>query len=296
MPLLGELSALLTAALWSCSAFLFAEATSRAGAMHVNVVRLALACVILALAAVVFQLHASLSSTQILNLSISGVIGLSLGDSFLFRAFKEIGARLSMLVMSLAPAFGAILAYLMLNERLSLTGITGIVVTLAGIVIVVVERKDRGTMKYLLTGAGFVYATLGALGQGAGLIFAKMAFLEGELNGFVAALIRIAASLVVMVPVMMATGRFSNPVPVFRKDRRAFWFTAGGAVFGPVLGISFSLIAVANTKVGIAATIMATVPILMLPIARFVTHENLTWQSIGGAFVTVAGVAILFLR
>jgi drug/metabolite transporter (DMT)-like permease len=296
MPFVGELSALLTAVCWSASAFLFAEATSRAGAMPVNILRLILACVMLACAVVVFRLHAALSSSQVINLSISGVIGLSLGDSFLFRAFREIGARLSMLVMSLAPAFGAVLAYLMLDERLSLTGMTGIGVTLAGIVIVVIERKERESTKYLLTGVGLLYAALGAVGQGAGLIFAKMAFLEGELNGFVAALIRIAASLVVMVPVLMAAGRFANPVPVFRGDRRAFWFTAGGAVFGPVLGISFSLISVANTKVGIAATIMATVPILMLPIARFVTKEHLSWQSVCGAFVTVAGVAILFLR
>jgi drug/metabolite transporter (DMT)-like permease len=296
MPFIGELSALLTAACWSASAFLFAEATSRAGAMPVNILRLALACVMLAVAVVIFRLHLPLSSSQIINLSISGVIGLSLGDSFLFRAFKEIGARLSMLVMSLAPAFGALLAYLILDEGLSLMGVIGIVVTLAGITIVVIERKDRETTKYLLTGVGLLYATLGAVGQGAGLIFAKMAFLEGELNGFVAALIRITASLVVMIPVMMAAGRFANPVPVFRNDRRAFWFTAGGAVFGPVLGISFSLISVANTKVGIAATIMATVPILMLPIARFVTKEHLSWQSVFGAFVTVAGVAILFLR
>ncbi len=264
--------------------------------MHVNILRLVLACVILGVAVAIFRLYGSISVSQIINLSVSGVIGLSLGDSFLFRAFKEIGARLSMLVMSLAPAFGAVLAYLMLDERLSLLGVTGIVVTLVGIIVVVIERKGHESTKYLLTGVGLLYATLGAVGQGAGLIFAKMAFLEGEVNGFAAAFIRIFASLAVMIPVMAAARRFENPVPVFRSDRRAFWFTAGGAVFGPVLGISFSLISVANTKVGIAATIMATVPILMLPIARFVTKEHLSWQSVIGAFVTVAGVAILFLR
>jgi drug/metabolite transporter (DMT)-like permease len=62
------------------------------------------------------------------------------------------------------------------------------------------------------------------------------------------------------------------------------------------LGISFSLIAIEHTKVGIAATIMAMVPILMLPLVRVFLKEKLSWRAIVGAFVAVGGVAMLFLR
>jgi drug/metabolite transporter (DMT)-like permease len=296
MPLLGEMSALLTAVVWSWSAFLFAAATARVGSMQVNIVRLILATLLLIAVVLVLQFDTQLSASQLVNLGISGVIGLAIGDTFLFRAFKEIGARMSMLVMSLAPAFSAILAYLFLDEIISPLGTIGIVVTIGGIATVVLEKDRTGSSRYLMTTIGVLYALVGALGQGGGLIFAKMAFMESQLNGFVATLVRLVASLVILIPVLMVTGRLKNPVPVFRKDRRAFLFTSGGAVLGPVLGISFSLIAVANTKVGIAATIMATVPILMLPIARFVTREEISGKSIIGAFVTVAGVAILFLR
>ena len=71
--------------------------------------------------------------------------------------------------------------------------------------------------------------------------------------------------------------------------------TALGSVFGPFLGISFSLIAVKHTKVGIAATIMALVPILMLPLVRFIYEEKLTWRAIIGAFLAFVGVALLFV-
>jgi len=145
MPFLGELAALLTAALWSVSALVFAAASARAGSVQVNVTRLLLAVVYLAVLIPLLGADINLSGTQLLYLAISGVIGLTLGDTFLFRAFQEIGARLSMLMMSLAPAIAAVIAYVFLGESLSVAGVVGIAVTLAGIALVVlVENGGHG--------------------------------------------------------------------------------------------------------------------------------------------------------
>ncbi len=294
MPFLGELSALLTACFWSGSALVFASATKRAGSFDVNITRLILATVYLVLLIVVFQLNVHLSGSQILNLAISGVIGLALGDTFLFRAFQEIGARVTMLIMSLAPAIAALLAYFVLDETIPMMGITGIAITVAGIGIVVLDRRTEQST--IITTLGLTLALLAAVGQGAGLVFAKMAFQEGDVNGFVATAIRIVASLVVLLPVAMMTKRYASPWKLFRDDRTAFKLTALGSVLGPFLGISFSLFAIEHTKVGIAATIMAIVPILMLPLVRYIYKERLTWRAIVGAVVAVAGVGVLFLR
>jgi drug/metabolite transporter (DMT)-like permease len=296
MPLLGELSALLTACLWSGSALVFASATTRVGSFQVNISRLIYAVVYLVLLILVLRLDVHLSQGQILNLSISGIIGLALGDTFLFKAFQEIGARISMLIMSLAPAIAAVLAYLVLGEVLSAVGVLGIAITLSGISVVVLDRSGGSIQKVSMTTPGIVYAVLAAVGQGGGLIFAKMAFQEGNVNGFVATTIRIVASLVLLLPVALMTKRYNNPLRIYSLDRRAFWLTALGSVLGPFLGITFSLIAIEYAKVGVAATIMATVPILMLPLVRFIYHEKLTGRAILGAFVAVAGVALLFLR
>lgn len=296
MLFIGELSALLTAFLWSCGSLVFTAATKRVGSVQVNITRLILASVYLALLIVVMKLDVNLSRTQILNLSISGVIGLTIGDTFLFKAFQEIGARISMLVMSTAPAIAAMLAYLVLGETLSALGILGIAVTVFGVSIVVLDRGAKTSTRLKLTTSGLVYATLGAVGQGAGLIFAKMAFIESDLNGFVATEVRILASLIFLIPGALMVRRYKNPIRVFYADRKATYLMALGAILGPFLGISFSLIAIAYTKVGIAATIMATVPILMLPLVRFIYKEKLTWRAIIGAFIAVAGVGILFLR
>jgi drug/metabolite transporter (DMT)-like permease len=143
---------------------------------------------------------------------------------------------------------------------------------------------------------GLFYAALAAIGQGSGLILAKLAFREGHVNGFLATAVRIIASLVVLLPLVIAARRYTSPARMFMRDRRAFLLTALGSVLGPFLGITFSLIAVANTSVGIAATIMALVPILMLPLVWIIHKEKLAWRAFVGAFVAVVGVAVLFLR
>ena len=69
-----------------------------------------------------------------------------------------------------------------------------------------------------------------------------------------------------------------------------------GSIVGPYLGITFSLIAIANTFVGIASTLIATTPIIMLPMVLIYYKEKLSFISILGTLVAVCGVAILFLK
>ena len=275
---------------------MFAGAIRRIGSVQVNVVRLIIAAVMLIVTILGADLSIRLSFGQYAYLSISGCIGLVFGDTFLFKSFHVNGARISMLIMSLAPAISAILAYIILGEMLSVWGIVGMIVTTAGIALVVVSNQQSEHTKVKLTRIGLIYGFLGALGQGAGLVFARLAFVEGDINGFVATFVRIAASLVVLLPLTLMTGRIKNPIGVFWNDKRALMLTIGGAIFGPYLGITFSLIAIMYTKVGIAATLIATVPILMLPLVRIIYKERLSWHAIVGACVAVGGVAILFLR
>ena len=156
MPFLGEISALITAALWSVSSLAFASASRRLGSTQVNIARLILATGYLWLVVILFGLEFHLSRTQVLNLAVSGVIGLALGDSFLFKAYQYNGARLTMVVMSIAPAIAAIGAYVMLGEDLSATGILGILLTLCGVALVILEqrggsmtRRSRGVISFM---------------------------------------------------------------------------------------------------------------------------------------------------
>ncbi len=296
MPYIGEIAALITALLWSGTAIAFSEATKIVGSFVVNITRLLLATVYLIITILIFNLNFQISYEQIYLLGLSGVIGLVFGDGFLFKSYQYIGARLSMLVMTLSPTIAAFMAYLYLDENLSIWGILGIVITISGVSIVVFKRSEQPSDNYKKNNIGYMFAFLGAIGQAINLIFAKEAFQLGEINSFVATFYRMIPSILLMyfIGFIFKSKRASLNILKEKKDAIKFIFI--GSLIGPFLGITFSLIAISNTKVGIAATLMSTVPLLMLPIVRYYYKEKLSMISIIGAVVAVIGVGILFLK
>ncbi|HKI77944.1 MAG TPA: DMT family transporter [Ignavibacteriaceae bacterium] len=296
MPFIGELSALGTAFCWSGSSMAFTAASERIGSLQLNINRMILGVFLLLATILVLNLNYSVSSYQFNFLVASGFIGFVIGDSFLFQAFRMIGARVGMLMMSLVPAISTILAYFFLHEIINYWGILGIIITMCGIAMVILQKNPDVLSKYKLSKAGIFYGFMGAFGQAAGMVLAKFAFEEGNINGFVATFIRLASSVVIFLPLAMLAKKYKNPFKVYKKDIKALSFTITGTIFGPFLGVTSSLIAISNTKIGIASTIMATVPVIMLPLVRVIYKEKLTWRSVVGAFLAVGGVAILFLR
>lgn len=296
MPYLGEIASLLTACCWSFSSYIFTAAAHRIGSVQLNINRMIFAVVLLFFTIILAGINFELSNNQILNLSISGIVGLVLGDSFLFKAFTMIGTRLSMLLMSLTPAMSAIMAYFFLNERIPFLGIFGMIITLIGIILVVFDKKENGESPHPQMGRGILYGILGALGQAVGMIFAKLAFEESNMNGFLATFIRLFSATILILPVSIILRRYKNPFKLYSRDKKGLALTLGGTVVGPFLGITLSLISIANTSVGIASTLMSTVPVIMLPIGKFIFKDKITIKAIVGAVIAVAGIAILFLR
>jgi drug/metabolite transporter (DMT)-like permease len=79
------------------------------------------------------------------------------------------------------------------------------------------------------------------------------------------------------------------------KHRSAMKRITLGAFFGPFLGVSFSLLAVQHTQAGIAATLMAISPVLIILPAIILFKEKVNWKEILGAVITVAGIVLFFL-
>ncbi len=293
MPFIGEIAALGGALLWSFSSFLFTEATIRLGVIQLNIDRLILAILLILLTIFAFGIAFTTTNTQLIYLSISGIIGLVLGDTFLLAAFKAIGPRITMLIMSFNPAVAAIFAYFMLHETLGLPIIFGMALTLAGISLVVMEKPKTKT-KFKVTTRGVIYAFLGAFGQAIGLVFSKMAFLDCEINSLTASLYRMLAALLIILPLGMIMKHYRNPIKIYLKDKKLFLLVTIGSIIGPYLGITLSFIAAINTKIGVASTLLATVPIMMLPLSHYFYKEQLSFRSIAGAVIAVLGVQLLF--
>ena len=66
-------------------------------------------------------------------------------------------------------------------------------------------------------------------------------------------------------------------------------------IFGPFVGVGFSLMAVQYTAAGIASTLMAMTPIIILLPSHWLFGERITWRAVLGAVISVVGVSLFFL-
>jgi drug/metabolite transporter (DMT)-like permease len=226
-------------------------------------------------------------------LSLSGLIGFTIGDLCLFRAFVVVGARVSMLLMTLVPVITAVAGFLVMGEVLSPKELFGMALTIGGVSTVVWERRpsaDGRLQRLPIT--GIVLGLTGAAGQAVGLVLSK--FGMGSYDAFAATHIRVIAGSVGFIAVFSIIGWWPR-VRAAMADRRAMTSTGVGAFFGPFLGVSLSLVAVKYTEAGVAATLMALAPVLIIPVSVIVFRERVAWPAVVGAFVAVAGSALLFL-
>ncbi len=296
MPFLGEIAALTTATFWAIASLLFNAAARRLGAFTLNQARItvaliALTAILLATRGVNWAPDAQWSN--VLLLALSGLIGLMLGDWAYFGALVYLGPRLSTLLMTLAPPMAALLAVPILGERMSAAAWAGMALILAGVAWVILERPTESIprghrMRGVLLGA------LGGLGQALGLILSKLG-MGTVVDPLPATAIRMAAATAGVWILALAYRRTGALVKLTR-DPVARWATLGASFLGPVFGVWLSLIAIRLTKTGIAATLMATTPILVLPLVVIVRKERVTSRAAVGALLAVAGVAIIFLR
>jgi len=295
--MLGETSALLTSLCWSCSSVAFSSAGRRVGSPAVNHVRLWFALVVLvAIHSVafgaVFPFDAPLQA--LVCFAFSGVVGYSIGDALLFESFVLIGPRLSMLLLTLSPIFGALLAWVFLGETLGLLEIAGIAITVAGIGVVVSDggRDSSPRPTHYLTGVllGIGGAACGA----AGMLLSKMGYVGG-ISPFSANVIRVTAGASTMGIAALVRGVMLSDFQKMR-DRPALLATLIGTVGGPVFGVIFSLHALFHAEIGVASTLMSLSPIILIPVAHFFHGERITWRAVAGTLVAMAGVVLLFLR
>ena len=292
----GELAALATAFFWTVTALSFEVAGKRVGTLSLNLIRLVMGLSFLTLFLTVTRgapVPSGATAHNWLWLSISGVIGFTLGDLLLFKGFILIGSRISMLIMALVPPITALIGWIVMGETLTPVNMLGMALVVGGISTVVLERSpDGGQVAFSRPLRGVLAAAGGAVGQSVGLVLSKYG-MRGY-DAFAATQVRIIAGTAGFLVVVTAMGFWRNIGKALR-DGKAMGTMSLGAFFGPFLGVSFSLLAVKYTTTGVAATLMAFVPVLIIAPSAVLFKEKVTMREIFGAVVAVAGVAVLFL-
>ena len=307
----GEFASLMAAFCWTATALAFESAGKKIGSLSVNLIRLFMAIFMLGIFTWITRglfLPMDASWHQWKWLIISGLIGFSLGDLFLFEAYVRIGARISSLIMSFVPPITGIIGWLIMDERLSAENILGMAITLTGIILVISQRKNRNPNPTRIVEVpqnknklrfgfsyhvvGIILAFGGAVGQATGLVLSK--FGMQDYNAFAATQIRVFAGTIGFIVLFFILRRWHRVQSALR-NRKAMKRVTIGAFFGPFLGVAFSLLAVQHTLTGIASTLMALIPVMIIPPAVLYFKEKVNFLEILGAFIAFAGVALFFL-
>lgn len=309
MQYLGEAISLVVAVSWTVTA-LFAEVGSkRLGSLQLNVIRMVLSLVMLGttlwyFTGSFFPLYADISTW--FWLSLSGFVGYLLGDYCLFNSYILIGSRFGQLFMTLAPPTAAISGWLILGEKMSFNALLGMVVTLTGIGISVLNKGTSRALSLKLPLKGVLFGIGAGVGQGVGLVLSKVGMncyesvipvseaTVSELLPFASTFMRAATGMVGFLIVMGMQKKF-HTLLVSMKDFKGMGAAIGATITGPFIGVSLSLMAVQYTEAGVASTLMALTPILILWPSHYFFKQQVTFKEIIGACISVVGASLFFI-
>ena len=290
---------------------LFADkASHRLGSMTANVIRLVLASVFLAAILWVFTGHpypVYADGKAWLWLAASALVGYVFGDYCLFNCYLSIGARFGQLFMTLAPPMAAIAGWAILGESLSWKSALAMAVTLCGIAISILSRGEGRHVRFTLPLKGILLGLGAGLGQGVGLVLSKVgmeyyaAAVPADAPAGMDSLLPFASTMIRAVVggagflILMALQRKTHDLRAAAHDRKGLGYALIMTLFGPVFGVSLSLMAVRYTAAGIASTLMALTPVFILIPYAFIYHQRIKAREVLGVVVSMTGVALFFL-
>ena len=305
MTYIGELISIGVAFSWTATALLSEFGSKRLGNLTLNVLRMALTLVfslVLFLVVTGSPLPAGASSEACFWMLLSGLVGYVIGDFCLFQCYIIIGSRFGQLFMTLAPLAAALMAWVMLGQQMTVMSIVAMLVTLFGISVSVLGRGEKHKVSLKLPLNGVLFAIGAALCQGVGLVLSKIGMDHYETDAampdwlipFSANFYRCVAGIIGFAILHY----FHDGMAPFREamhDRKGLSVAIATTIFGPFVGVGFSLMAVQYTAAGIASTLMAMTPIIIILPSYWLFHEKITWKAVVGAFISVIGVSLFFL-
>ncbi len=304
MAYLGELISIGVAFSWTATALLSEFGSKRLGNLTLNVLRMGMA---LLFSMVLFWIVAGTPLPPVGSMEacgwmlLSGVVGYVIGDFCLFQCYIIIGSRYGQLFMTLAPLAAALMAWITLGQQMTPMSIVAMLVTLIGIGISVLGRGEHHKVSLKLPLNGVIFAVCAALCQGIGLVLSKIGMDHYDTATMPEWLVPFSANFLRCIAGIIGFGLLLffrdglQPLRDAMHDRKGMTVAAATTIFGPFVGVGFSLMAVQYTNAGIASTLMALTPIIIILPSYWLFHQKITWRSVLGAIISVLGVSLFFL-
>ena len=294
------LAAFLTTIFFSLSA-IFANRSIRAvGPTQANLGRLLVALV--CLGAYAHLAGGALGGAGRNWFFLSGLVGMGLGDLASFAALPLLGARLTLLMTQcLAVPIAMLAEWIWLGTTLRATQLSWSFVILAGVIIALMPSR-LNPPRVQVKPIGFIFGFLAACGQGIGAVISRKAnglvSLSGEpIDGITAAYHRIIGGLVITVAYFGLRSLFgktrAEESPSARRRWRDYGWVPANALCGAVIGVSCYQWSLATTPSGIVLPIVATTPLIVIPLSYWLEGERPTRRSLFGGLIAVTGVIAL---
>lgn len=307
MQYVGELISIGVAFSWTATALLSEFGSKRMGNLTLNLMRMLITLIFSAILFWVLggtPLPAHASTEAYLWMMLSGLVGYVIGDFCLFQCYIIIGSKFGQLFMTLAPIAAAVTAWITLGQEIRPQAMLAMLVTLAGIAISVLGRGDGHKLSLKLPLAGVLFAIGAAVCQGVGLVLSKIGMNHYEASlttpladwqlPFHANFYRCVAGTIGFALLMALREGFA-PFGKGLRDHKGMTAAVATTIFGPFVGVGASLLAVQYTAAGIASTLMALTPIIIILPAWWLFKQPITAKSLFGALISVIGVSLFFL-
>ena len=291
---IGEIAALSAALLWAISSVVYTGLGLRISPLKLNfykgIIAIAFIGITLAIQGTALL---GISQSTIALLSLSGVIGIGLGDTAYFSALNSLGARRTLLLETASPPIGALLALIFIGERLNSLSWCGILLTITGIAWVISERNLANNMSVSRQGVG--WGLLAALAQAVGSVISRFALVRSNISPLESTLIRLLGGTVVVVGLLFLSAIKNKTEAKIALSIRSLGIITVVALASTYFGIWLQQTSLKFAPTGIAQTFLATSPLFVLPIVA-IQKEKITRRAIFGVAISLAGIALMFNR
>ena len=294
-PLIGELASLGSALSWAIATTIYSRFGLGISAASLNLFKSVISVVGMVVLAAIMGLPWPTSPSLYLWLGASGLVGLALGDTALFAAFKRIGAQLTTSIQCLAPPIAAVIATICLREHLTSGETIGMLVT-AGATFGLVYLRGREEKSAAIAGAGrrlgigIALALFSAVCQGGQIVISRFAL--ADIDVVVGTAMRLMPAVVLLI-IMLGVQRTSIAAPSIPLSGRAKIWLTFAAVLGTFVGLMLMSLGAKYAKAGVAGALSSTYPIWIMLISRVVVKEKFSAPRVAMSFLAVLGVVIL---
>jgi len=289
----GELAALTAALLWAISSVIYSRLGLSISPLQLNLYKgiIAIALIIITLS-IQGTVSTNLSPSTVAWLGFSGAIGIGLGDTAYFLALNSLGARRTLLLETSSPPMGALLALILIGEQLTFSAWCGILLTILGIAWVISERNPNNNIS--VSRQGIIWGILAAIAQALGAVISRFALIQSDVSPLESSLIRLIGGTAIVICLLCLPAVKQNKIQ-WRLSWRSLGIIAIAAIGSTYLGIWLQQTSLKFAPTGIAQTFLATSPLFALPIVAL-QGETISLRAIFGVMISLAGIALMFIR